>query len=126
MNFIKLATVCKIDLVVLMYHAISQLRSCPVYSFTLNFGYLLFFRSMYLLGFDHYTGPTNAVQLVLTLKVWNYLLTISLYLPIYLSVYLCILLALSVCHTLSLLVFLYMLHHAWFVCLLFIDGVPRL
>lgn len=30
---------------------------------------------MYLLGFDHFTGPTNAVQLVLTLKVCNSLLS---------------------------------------------------
>lgn len=124
MNLIMLAAVCKIDLVVLMYHAISQLRSCPVYSFTLNFGYLLFFRSMYLLGFDHYTGPTNAVQLVLTLKVWNYLphhLSISTYLSICLPMYLTCSLCLSYSVSIT-----YMLYHAWFVCLLFIDGVPCL
>ena len=44
-------------------------RVCPAVSVVFNFGYLFFFRSMHLLGFEPFTGPTNAVQLILTLKV---------------------------------------------------------
>ena len=48
---------------------VSFCRLLPTVSFSVNFGYLFFFRCMYLVGFDPPTGPTNAVQLLLTLKV---------------------------------------------------------
>ena len=49
--------------------SVSRCRLLPTVSFSVNFGYLFFFRCMYLVGFDPPTGPTNAVQLLLTLKV---------------------------------------------------------
>ena len=51
--------------------SVSRCRLLPTVSFSVNFGYLFFFRCMYLVGFDPPTGPTNAVQLLLTLKVWG-------------------------------------------------------
>ena len=47
-------------------------RKCQLVSFVWCFGYILFFRTTHYLGLPKVVPHANAVQLLLTLKVWTF------------------------------------------------------